>query len=88
MTYPEMNLLNSNNARTATSDYWLAGPSHIHSGNYYIYHYKNAAGGALNTYTTDTAYRVRPAISLKSTAIKYNKGLGTYDRPYVVDLSS
>ena len=84
MSYPEMNLLGSNNARTTTSTYWLMGASHMLSSNRTVYVMAIAANGSFATaYAATTS--VRPAISLKASAISYSRGIGSVSRPYIVD---
>ena len=83
ITYPEMLLLNNNNARklfgSSNTSSWTMSPQkeefmHIISGN-----------GGLNSYlnTKSTAY-VRPAIGLKNN-LYYSSGNGSKENPYIID---
>ena len=87
ISYPEMNLLNSNNARSSTSEYWLLTPRYLYN-TYYVYHGSITSAGALTQGTTYSSKAIRPAISLKASANSYTRGIGTVSRPYVVDAGS
>ena len=81
-TTPELDLLNNNNARTTTSSSYLMTPY-----NETVNDFLKSDGGFLEdggSYGTNTAYGVRPVITLNYNTT-YTSGLGTQTAPYIVN---
>lgn len=91
-TSQELGLLNSNSARTSSGDFWTMSPySYNGSGDsYYGGAYVRYAGSdgrvepsAFDYNRVKTVNGVRPQVSLKPN-VKFYKGTGTKDDPYVI----
>ena len=77
-------LNSANGSIIGTQKWWLLSPSSWASSSTFVFVvYSSRIPGLLSNTSTTNAYRVRPAVSLKS-CIKYSTGNGTASNPYTI----
>ena len=86
-----MYLLNQDNARVSSGNYWTMSPVYFNDFQAGVFGY-NASGRSINlgntgTYYTDNSYGIRPSIALVA-GLKYASGDGSTTTPYIVDYTS
>ena len=81
----ELNLLNQNNARKTGQNYRILSPYYYISASAYSYYMSST--GSFGTVVMNSAYGVRPTISLIP-GMRYSSGDGSMANPYVVDTGS
>ena len=85
MSVPEFNIIGITSVRANAYDFYLASPSTFNTNNSQVN--RVSTNGSWITGNTNSSYSIRPSISLVA-GMKYNRGDGSTNNPYVVDLDS
>ena len=83
MSAPEMYLLSNNSIRKTGQEYWLLSPSGFYTDDNIVYGWRVNSVGYIYGVTVDSAYSVRPAVSL-APGTQYVAGTGSATDPYVI----